>query len=229
MGLGNHKRKMSISLSITLIFPHTMANLVQRHGRERESTTAYDMHPVTLDPRVQNAARAFMSKSPFNRQRYTLDFHSVYFSFCMFFSVIRGPQETLKFVCKKFLLVFTYVFIPCRWMALQAFLSLRCIIFWFDTVKNNKLTTSLKQFLSLQKTDFIDLIRALCICPHLKFLSPQYHASFPIMHTDLDKDNLRKYPHFLQIHLGFFLIWHKTPEVFTAPYQASFITLGSVW
>lgn len=64
MGLGNHKRKMSISLSITLIFPHIVANLVQTLGKERKSTTAYDIHPVTLDPRVQNAARAFMSKAP---------------------------------------------------------------------------------------------------------------------------------------------------------------------
>lgn len=62
MGLSNHKRKMSISLSITLIFPHTVANLVQMHGRERKSTTAYDMRPVTLDPRVQDAARVLMSK-----------------------------------------------------------------------------------------------------------------------------------------------------------------------
>lgn len=43
MGLGNHKRKMSISLSITLIFPHTMANLVQTQDGERKSTTADDM------------------------------------------------------------------------------------------------------------------------------------------------------------------------------------------
>lgn len=64
MGLGNHKRKMSISLSITLIFPHTMANLVQTHGRERKSTTAHDMHPVTLNPRVRNAARVFVSEVP---------------------------------------------------------------------------------------------------------------------------------------------------------------------
>lgn len=50
MGLGNHKRKMSISLSIILIFPHTVANLVQTRGRGRKSTTAYDMRPVILSP-----------------------------------------------------------------------------------------------------------------------------------------------------------------------------------
>lgn len=87
MGLGNHKRKMSISLSITLIFPHTMANLVQTHGRERKSTTAYDMHPVTLNPRVRNAARVSMSEVPLIGKD-TSSFLSVY---CMLFSLIWGP------------------------------------------------------------------------------------------------------------------------------------------
>ena len=94
MGLGNHKRKMSISLSITLIFPHTMANLVQRHGAERESTTAYDMHPVPLDPVSRRLRGLFMSESPFNRQRYTLDYHSVYFLFfCVFLCNLRASRN----------------------------------------------------------------------------------------------------------------------------------------
>lgn len=92
MGLGNHKRKMSISLSITLIFPHTMANLVQTHGGERKSTTAYDMRPVSPNPRVQSAARAFASKVPLIGND-TLRILAVCFLFCTFLPVIRGPQE----------------------------------------------------------------------------------------------------------------------------------------
>lgn len=64
MGLGNHKRKMSISLSITLRFLPTLANWVQNAGGGCELTTAYDMHPVTLNPRVRSAARISMSEVP---------------------------------------------------------------------------------------------------------------------------------------------------------------------
>lgn len=62
MGLGNHKRKMSISLSITLIFPHTDANLVQMRGRERKSTTARDVRPLALDSQVTRL-QGFSSKA----------------------------------------------------------------------------------------------------------------------------------------------------------------------
>lgn len=49
MGLGNHKRKMSISLSITLMLPHTVEELgaaestsiLESQGREQEVTLLF--------------------------------------------------------------------------------------------------------------------------------------------------------------------------------------------
>lgn len=75
----------------------------------------------------------------------------------------------------------------------------------------------------LQKIDFSgyfsdDLIRT------IEFLFPNNNASLPIMHKYL-----------LWIFTGdplfvflLSLLWHETPEVFTAPYQVPFITLGFV-
>ena len=52
MGLGNHKHKMSISLTITLILSHTVEKLVQMHATERKLTTSYDIHPIAPNPQV---------------------------------------------------------------------------------------------------------------------------------------------------------------------------------
>lgn len=113
MGLGNHKRKMSISLSITLIPPHpphTMANLVQMHSRERKSTTAHVMHPLySQSPRVQNAARAPQANSRFDGQRYTVTFLSVSSPFCI--CVFTGLENNtdcvfLPEICLGFYLYF---------------------------------------------------------------------------------------------------------------------------
>lgn len=74
MGLSNHKRKMSISLSITLIFPLTVANLAQTRGGGRKSTTAYDICPVTL-PYLRPVLRGISkSKILHNGQRSALCF-----------------------------------------------------------------------------------------------------------------------------------------------------------
>lgn len=64
MGLGNHKRKMSISLSITLRFLPTLAKSVQNAGTGCDLTTAYNMHPVTLNPRVRSTAGISGSEVP---------------------------------------------------------------------------------------------------------------------------------------------------------------------
>ena len=65
---------------------------------------------------------------------------------------------------------------------------------------------------------------------HFSPLMPCFIAS----HAQRFKDNPRNCSCLMQMHMGSFFFcfvkmhWHETPEVFTAPYRVSLISLGFV-
>lgn len=192
MGLGNHKRKMSISLSITLIFPHTVANLVQARSRERQvDNSLWHASRYSQSP-CPERCEGFHVKCPRDRQRYTLNFLSVYFTgLNVFFSVIWRPGEVLDFVhfCQKCVLTFTYVFIPCRRLVLQASPSLNCIFAGHTGALNNVWFDTVIFLLNL----FDHILR-------YSSLMPRFIAS----HAQRFKANPRNCSCLMQIHMGSF-------------------------
>lgn len=150
------------------------------------------MHPVTLNPRVQIRCEGFHVKCPRDRQRYTLNFLSVYFTgLNVFFSVIWRPGEVLDFVhfCQKCVLTFTYVFIPCRRLELQASPSLNCIFAGHTGALNNVWFDTVIFLLNL----FDHILR-------FSSLMPRFIAS----HAQRFKANPRNCSCIMQIHMGSF-------------------------